>query len=67
MAKTSNPDATVARRDTTFPSKNAGFLDTSQIDVGVGMVFESTFGFAVALTVSIRLRKNGKEIQRVIR
>lgn len=54
MAKTSKPDATVARRDTVFPSKNAGFLDTSQIDVGVGVDFDLSTGLAIAFRASIR-------------
>jgi hypothetical protein len=66
MAKTSKPDATVARRDTIFPSKKAGFLDTSQIDIGIGAAFDSSFVCAVALRTTIRQRKNGKAIQTVV-
>jgi|HubBroStandDraft_2_1064218.scaffolds.fasta_scaffold1025023_2 hypothetical protein len=66
MTKTSNPDATVARRDTTFPSKNAGFLDTSQIDVGVGVGFDSSFALAIALRANIRHMQIGEADQIVV-
>jgi hypothetical protein len=67
MAKTSKPEATVARRDTTFPSKNAGFLDTSQIDVrGGGAGFDSSFAHAVALRATIRKTQIGKAVLSVI-
>jgi len=66
MAKTSNPDATVARRDTTFPSKNAGFLDTSQIDVGVGVGFDSSFALAIALRANIRNMQIGEADQIIV-
>lgn len=66
MAKTSNPAATVARRDTTFPSKNAGFLDTSQIDVGVGMGFDSSLPLAIALRASIKQMQIGGADQIVV-
>lgn len=67
MAKTSNPDTTVARRDTNFPSKNAGLLDTSQIEVGIGAGFELSLALAVAFRAIISKRQNSKAEQGVLR
>jgi hypothetical protein len=66
MANTSKPDITLARRDTTFPSKNAGFLDTAQMDVRVGAGFDSSFALAVALRATIRKTQIGKAVLSVV-
>lgn len=49
----------MALKETIFPSKNAGLADTSQMDVGAGVVFDWSFALAVAFRAPIRqMQKN---------
>jgi hypothetical protein len=56
----------VARRDTTFPSKYAGFLDTSQIDAGIGAGLDSSVALATALDATVKQSQIGKAGQIVL-